>query len=272
MSGGQSTLRRIRRLAAKRRELALVDALDSRPVRVARGGVAVGREVVGWRDAKWEGGNIVDSFTVIIGSLSAGYGATLATGGIVWGPVELARYAMIGPGAALIAQSDHPVQTAAIFSGRALLDGRRKALAREPGATDEPVPMRIGNDVWIGHRATIMGPITVGDGAIIGAGAVVSSDVAPFTIVAGVPARLIRPRFAPPVIDRLQRLAWWELSPRQLEAFEDVLAADLTGDVDVACSILDAAIARRPEPAPLDTPDPAPERFSAGRRWLRTGR
>ncbi|MRT33049.1 acetyltransferase, partial [Xylella fastidiosa subsp. multiplex] len=53
----------------------------------------------------------------------------------------------------------------------------------------------IGHDVWIGHGATILPGVTVGNGAVIGAGAVVSKDVAPYTIVGGVPARLIRERF-----------------------------------------------------------------------------
>ncbi len=68
----------------------------------------------------------------------------------------------------------------------------------------------IGHDVWIGHGATVLPGVTVGNGAVIGAGAVVSRDVAPYTIVGGVPARLIRERFPAPVADRFQRLAWWD--------------------------------------------------------------
>ena len=68
----------------------------------------------------------------------------------------------------------------------------------------------IGHDVWIGHGATILPGVTVGNGAVIGAGAVVSRDVAPYTIVGGVPARLIRERFGPDVAARFERLAWWD--------------------------------------------------------------
>ncbi len=70
----------------------------------------------------------------------------------------------------------------------------------------------IGHDVWIGHGATVLPGVSVGDGAVIGAGAVVSRDVAPYTIVGGVPARLIRERFPAPVAARFQRLAWWNWS------------------------------------------------------------
>lgn len=68
----------------------------------------------------------------------------------------------------------------------------------------------VGNDVWIGHGALILPGVTIGSGAIIGAGTVVSRDVAPYSIVAGNPARLIRPRFAPEVVERLLALAWWD--------------------------------------------------------------
>ncbi len=68
----------------------------------------------------------------------------------------------------------------------------------------------IGHDVWIGHGATVLPGVTIGDGAVVGAGAVVSRDVAPYTIVGGVPARLIRERFPAAIAERFQRLAWWD--------------------------------------------------------------
>ncbi|HEY0121411.1 MAG TPA: DapH/DapD/GlmU-related protein [Rhizobium sp.] len=68
----------------------------------------------------------------------------------------------------------------------------------------------IGHDVWIGHGATILPGVTVGNGAVIGAGAVVSKDVAPYTIVGGVPAKLIRERFTAEVGARMDKLSWWD--------------------------------------------------------------
>ena len=78
--------------------------------------------------------------------------------------------------------------------------------------------VRIGHDVWIGHGAIVRPEVTVGDGAVIGAGAVVTRDVAPYAIVAGVPARRVRARFPGPVVERLQRLAWWDWSHDRLRA------------------------------------------------------
>jgi len=76
---------------------------------------------------------------------------------------------------------------------------------------------RIGHDSWIGHGATIMPGVTVGIGAVVGAGAVVTKDVAPYAIVAGVPARPIRKRFSDETIERLLAVAWWEWDRKRLE-------------------------------------------------------
>lgn len=80
----------------------------------------------------------------------------------------------------------------------------------------------IGHDVWIGHGVTLLPGVSIGNGAVVGAGAVVSRDVAPYTIVGGVPARLIRARFGGDVGDRMDRLAWWDWQHEQLfEALQD---------------------------------------------------
>jgi phosphonate metabolism protein (transferase hexapeptide repeat family) len=70
----------------------------------------------------------------------------------------------------------------------------------------------IGHDVWIGHGATILPGVRIGDGAVVGAGAVVSKDVEAYTIVGGVPARVIRRRFSQATGERMSRLAWWDWS------------------------------------------------------------
>ena len=68
----------------------------------------------------------------------------------------------------------------------------------------------IGNDVWIGRDAVIMPGVIIGDGAIVAARAVVVSDVDPYTVVGGNPAKHVRERFSDEDIDRLLRLAWWD--------------------------------------------------------------
>lgn len=69
--------------------------------------------------------------------------------------------------------------------------------------------IEIGNDVWIGYNATIMAGVKIGDGAIIATNSTVASDVEPYTIVGGNPAREIKKRFSPEIIERLLKLQWW---------------------------------------------------------------
>lgn len=72
------------------------------------------------------------------------------------------------------------------------------------------LPCMIGNDVWIGTRATILDGVKIGDGAVIAAGAVVTKDVPPYAIVGGVPAKIIKYRFSEEKINRLLASKWWD--------------------------------------------------------------
>lgn len=84
-----------------------------------------------------------------------------------------------------------------------------------PRTPDMFMRATIGNDVWIGNNVNILG-VNVGDGAVIAAGSVVTKDVPPYAIVAGVPAVVKRYRFNEKLIERLLRSAWWELDLKQL--------------------------------------------------------
>jgi hypothetical protein len=116
---------------------------------------------------------------------------------------SIASFVRINPG-------NHPLERAALhhFSYR--------SRQFELGEDDEAFfswrrahQVALGHDVWVGHNATILAGVTIGSGAAIGAGAVVTREVAPFQIVAGVPARPIRERFSPEVQEGLLRIAWW---------------------------------------------------------------
>jgi phosphonate metabolism protein (transferase hexapeptide repeat family) len=76
----------------------------------------------------------------------------------------------------------------------------------------------IGPDCWLGHGVIVKPEVTIGAGAVIASGAVVTKDVAPYMIVAGIPAQPLRARFAPGVADRLMALAWWDWSHDRLRA------------------------------------------------------
>ena len=81
----------------------------------------------------------------------------------------------------------------------------------------------IGSDVWIGYEAVILSGVHIGDGAIIGARAVVTRDVEPYTIMGGVPARPIRKRYDEETIQRLLALRWWDFPPEQMRKCLDAL-------------------------------------------------
>lgn len=85
----------------------------------------------------------------------------------------------------------------------------------------------IGNDVWIGDGVTILGGVRIGDGAVVAAEAVVTKDVPPYAIVGGNPARVIKYRFPRDVIEKLERIAWWNWSSEKIASCKE----DMRGDV-----------------------------------------
>ena len=82
---------------------------------------------------------------------------------------------------------------------------------------EEYKQIRIGSDVWIGARAIILDGIQIGHGAVIAAGAVVTKDVPPYAVVAGVPASIIKYRFKPEIQANLLRTKWWENSAENVQ-------------------------------------------------------
>lgn len=76
---------------------------------------------------------------------------------------------------------------------------------------EEPTT-HVGNDVWIGSRCIVMDGVSIGNGAIVAAGSVVTKDVPPYAVVGGAPAKLIKYRFSQEIINRLEEIEWWNLS------------------------------------------------------------
>jgi acetyltransferase-like isoleucine patch superfamily enzyme len=140
---------------------------------------------------------------------------------------SIAREVIIGPGAHPIDfLTTHPLASdPSGLSANMAGDKTYAAFALTALSKSHADPGRtiIGDDVWIGARAIVLRGVTVGTGAIIGAGAVVTKDVAPYQIVAGVPARVLRGRFAPEMIARLLASRWWmrDLSAMTVRDFSD---------------------------------------------------
>lgn len=150
--------------------------------------------------------------------------------------VKMGRYSYVGSGTRItdtcigsfcsigsrcgIGGGVHPtnmVSTSPVFlQGRNILKKNFANISYEPSK-----PVSIGNDVWIGEGVCIVSGVTIGDGAVIGAHAVVTHDVKPYTIVAGVPARVIRKRFDDNVIERLEGIKWWDWSEDLIAKYSD---------------------------------------------------
>jgi virginiamycin A acetyltransferase len=96
-------------------------------------------------------------------------------------------------------------------------------------AWDNKGDIVIGSDVWIGYEAVILSGVRIGDGAVVGARAVVTKDVPPYTVVGGVPAKEIRKRFDNDTVEKLLRLRWWDWPYERIKA---ALPQIMSGDID----------------------------------------
>ena len=126
---------------------------------------------------------------------------------------SIAAFVRINPG-------NHPLYTRAAqhhFTYRRNLFGFGEEDA-EFFAARRAKRVSLGHDVWIGHGVTVMPGVTIGNGAAVGSGAVVTHDVEPYAVVAGVPARRLRMRFDPDTIRRLESTRWWDWDYETLKA------------------------------------------------------
>jgi virginiamycin A acetyltransferase len=123
--------------------------------------------------------------------------------------LHIGKFCMIASGAEFIMNgANHLVN--AVSSYPFAIFGDDWAHAMEGKTYPNKGDIVIGNDVWIGYQATILSGVTIGHGAIIGSKSIVASDVPPYSIVAGNPARIIRKRFDEETIEKLLALAWWD--------------------------------------------------------------
>lgn len=171
--------------------------------------------------------------TVIASSTSIG-AYTYMRGGTIHSLTKIGRFCSVAPGVEIgpgnhptTFLSTHPFQYGASgFDFWPAFKGFDHGELTVPMEVAKSAPI-IGNDVWIGTRVFIPRGVTIGDGAVIAAGSVVTKDVQPYEIVGGAPAKHIRYRFEPDVIAALLDLKWWSYEPASLAGvpFNDIHAA-----------------------------------------------
>lgn len=145
----------------------------------------------------------------------------------------IGKFCSIACGAKFLFNSaNHTQRSLSTYIFPVLFEEWRLDVDRIPEAWDNKGDIVIGSDVWIGYEAVILAGVTIGDGAIIGARAVVTGDVPPYTIAGGVPAKPIRRRFPQPEIDRLLALRWWDWPAEKIAANLDAIQS---GNLEALC-------------------------------------
>ena len=127
---------------------------------------------------------------------------------------DIGSFTSIGNGV-VIGGGRHPMDWAGMSP--VFYEGRDSVSTKFAEHEREPVRRTlVGHDVWIGRSAILLPGVCVADGAVVGAGSVVTKPVPPYAIVAGNPARLIRYRFGDDIVERLQTIQWWTMDEQQL--------------------------------------------------------
>lgn len=166
------------------------------------------------------GSNVLVPPIIVRGSLTLGAYTTFGGHNRSFGDVHIGRFCQIAPFVCFYG-IDHPMEHLASYVGKALLDGRMKA--HQPTQ-----PVVVGNDVWIGHGAVVLKGVSIGDGAVVGAGSVITKSILPFEVVAGNPARVLRKRFPPEVEELVAATEWWNLDESDLWKYAWMFDLNLT--------------------------------------------
>lgn len=167
---------------------------------------------------------------ISIGRHSYGLARRMVAGASMEAPLKVGAFCSIGPDVLFFSKADHPIDLPSTYPFKTLIWDTDKP--NQDAVTKGGIS--IGNDVWIGARAIIMSGVTIADGAIIAAGAVVTKDVAPYAIMGGSPARELRKRFTDEQISALLSINWWNWSDGQIKQLREEFYGPIDTFIDAA--------------------------------------
>ena len=170
--------------------------------------------------------------SILEGEITIGRHSRIAYGNELVGTIRIGRYCAIAR-ETTFKDRDHfihyPSMQCLLY--RNIFNMRLKRVSKGP--------IVLGNDVWVGKRTIVLSGVTIGDGAVVGAGSVVTKDVEPYSIVAGAPAKQRKWRFPENVRDQLQEIAWWDWDHDRIGRNRTFFTTDLQKVEDLNGLIVD---------------------------------
>ena len=166
------------------------------------------------------------------GPVSIGRGTNLLAGNWVSGPIRIGRYCAIAPNSRFLS-ANHRMNWAGMQVRF------YKEIVGAPFCGENKGGIEVGSDVWVGTRVIITPGVRVGDGAVIGAGSIVTKDVPPYSITAGNPAKHRRYRFSSEIIEQLLSLKWWDWPIDRIKRNRKFFTTDLNSVSDLNSIVVD---------------------------------
>ena len=182
-------------------------------------GCEISGKVSGIQNVKFGGKNKIPNGCNFSGNVFLDYRTTIGLNNLIHGNINIGKYCQIGADV-MINSTNHPINYLSTYINRELFKGDLYQLK-------ETKTISIGHDVWIGHGAIILGNVTIGNGAIIAAGAVVTKDVPNYSIAVGIPATIKGQRFDDNVCKEIEELQWWNKKDEELEKIKHLFFKNL---------------------------------------------
>jgi acetyltransferase-like isoleucine patch superfamily enzyme len=137
--------------------------------------------------------------------------------------LKIGKFCSLSSGITILLGGNHPIQNVSTYPFGILNTDKFNNSINNNNNKKDTI---IGNDVWIGHGATIMTGITIGDGAVIASNSNVIKDVEPYSIVGGNPAKFIKKRFTDDQISHLLNIKWWDLNDEKINEILPHICSD----------------------------------------------